>query len=240
MSFNLKTSRRAFDDVIDRVRALLSDNDPSSDDFFDLMNHVRDFIAVAQDDIRALEETIRSPLTERKDHDAARELYSAVRSDLDRLEASQELLEARAEELMQLEIKSASKERYNAVRSRRDSVVAKFDEAEKRIYWLSAFFSEIVASNLEIDRMNDDLPEDCAPLERAEGLARGFPDRGGYETQASLESFRFIQSILPGIEPGSVEWPLCANYQNDVLNHRRGFTAREAMAHYRKKKGGTN
>ena len=110
MTCNLKTSRQAFDDVIGRVRALLPDNDSSSDDFFELMEHVRQFILVAQDDFKNLEEAMRSSLTEREKHDAARELHLAFRPDLERLEGSQELLEKRAEELLELESKKSSKD----------------------------------------------------------------------------------------------------------------------------------
>ena len=83
---------------------------------------------------------------------------------------------------------------------------------------------EIIQTNAEFDWVNANPPEDHALIDRPEGLARGFMDRGSYELPASLDTFRFIQPIFPGMARNSIARPLQFDNKIHIRYVWRGFS----------------
>lgn len=106
-------------------------------------------------------------------------------------------------------------EKEMARRARYDAAAEATDRCAERIRkdWprmqpeLLNLLDEIMRASAAVDAANQDPPQGAKPLERPEGAARGFRDRGPRDLPLEADLFRLTSMTIPGIEPSRIAWP---------------------------------
>lgn len=179
-----------------------------------------------------------NPLLPRSEIELAKRTAEAAAIDSQRLEAALGMLNSRADDLLRVEQAAKRLQRYRDAKARRDKAAASISDRFPALHAeYLAMIQEIMVCNAMVDDVNSDLPDEMQPLERPEGLARGFHDHGGYETVASFRTLRITQTMLPSVEASdSISWPPVPSYQNFVQQQQKGFSQPQILQFFRRLK----
>lgn len=130
-------------------------------------------------------------------HDAARMAHAFAR------------LEAALSPRIEHEKEAARKARYQAAAEATDRCAERIRKDWPQVQaQLLDLVSETMRASAAVDAANQDPPQGAKPLERPEGAARGFRDRGPRDLPLEEGLFRLTSMTIPALEPDRLAWPL--------------------------------
>lgn len=225
----LDNPSKSLDNLLSRIGKSLNNASATSSATDRLREEAVKMVKKIDEHAEASRKQMLDPLLPRAQIEEAKRNAEAAAVDRQRLQTAIDLLQSRAEELLNSESAAKAARRYQAAQAQRDKVAAMIaDRYPALISELATLIEEIMKSNAMVDRVNSDLPEGSPPLNRPEGHARGFHDHGSYDLPISIRTFRITQSMLPGIEAESrTVWPPVRDYEYHVLERGKVFSQKQ-------------
>ncbi|MEX3316650.1 hypothetical protein [Sulfitobacter sp. PS-8MA] len=227
----LDNPSKSLDNLLSRIGKSLNNAAATSSATARLREEAMKMVKKIDEHAEASRDQMLDPLLPRAQIEEAKRNAEAASVDSQRLKAAIELLQSRAEELLNSESAAKAARRYQAAQEQRDKVSAMIaDRYPALSSELVTLIEEIMKANAMVDRVNSDLPEGSPPLNRPEGHARGFHDHGSYDVPVSLRTFRITQSMLPSMEAESrTVWPLARDYEYHVLERGKVFSQKQVQ-----------
>ena len=195
--------------ILSRIAAALRGEVPLQD-----LDPLLQSAGVAVNEARNLASELRqwalNPGLPQEDVAIAREQADTAEFDAARMQSAFGQLEDKAAAYRD-EVKRANHiRRYEAARERSEQCAVMIREDYPKVFdLLLPMIKEIVAAGVEVDEANTNLPPGAVPLNRPEGIARGFTDRGSHNLPVFANISRIAQMVLPIFhDPRAVAWPV--------------------------------
>lgn len=188
--------------------ALAAPDAQSLDAMVALIDEAQHAAGRAQTEAAEAREAALDPALSHGEAQTLRQKAEEAAHDAARMTHAHNRLEAALGPRIEHEKEEARKARYEAAAAGNAAcvhvIVNRWPELQRELLTLVA---DIMAKSAETDAVNLDLPQGAKPLDRPEGAARGFRDRGPRDLPLEADLFRLTSMTIPGIEPTRIAWP---------------------------------